>query len=121
MDKKGISLFFGKTRKLLIIFNVFLTMRFLTSRVSNFYSVFRICCCRVSEGIGNPLKFLRGLLTFGDRIYLSEGCQYPLSICQRVLITLYSILKRHLQKGYPVDKDRGCLSSIPLKNLHVKR
>jgi hypothetical protein len=58
---------------------------------------------------------------------LPEGCQYPLILGQRVLITLQSScqrvldnLYRHLQEGCLINKERGNLFAIPLKKLEVK-
>jgi hypothetical protein len=58
---------------------------------------------------------------------LPEGCQHPLILGQRVMITLQSNfqrvlynLYRHLQEGCPISKERGILFAIPLKKLKVK-
>jgi hypothetical protein len=58
---------------------------------------------------------------------LPEGCQHPLILGQRVLLTLRSNcqrvldnLQRHLQEGCPINKERGNLFAIPLKKLKVK-
>ncbi len=82
-------------------------------------------CNRVSEVIGNPLTILqRVLATFENSTYLPEGCQHPLILGHRVLITLQSNcqrvldnLYRHLQDGCPINKERGNLFAIPLEKL----
>jgi hypothetical protein len=58
---------------------------------------------------------------------LPEGCQHPLILGKRVLITLQSScqrvldnLYRHLQEGCPINKESGNLFAIPLKKLKVK-
>jgi uncharacterized membrane protein len=58
---------------------------------------------------------------------LSEGCQYPLILCQRVFIALQSSWQRvlgnpqrYLQEGCPINKEEGNLFAIPVKNLKVK-
>jgi hypothetical protein len=58
---------------------------------------------------------------------LPEGFQHPLILGQRALITLQSNcqrvldnLYRHLQEGFPINKERGNLFAIPLKKLKVK-
>jgi hypothetical protein len=82
----------------------------------------------VSEVIGNPLtNSPDGIGNFANSTYLPEGCQHPLILGQRVLITLQSncqrvldSLYRHLQEGCPINKERGNLFAIPLKKLKVK-
>ncbi len=69
----------------------------------------------------------RVLTNFANSIYLPEGCQHPLILGQRELITLQSNcqrvlykLYRHLQEGCPINKERGNLFAIPLKKLKIK-
>jgi hypothetical protein len=82
----------------------------------------------VLKDLGNPLtNSQRVLATFVSSTYLPEGCQHPLILSQRVMITLQSNfqrvldnLYRHLQEGCPINKERGNLFAIPLKKLKVK-
>jgi hypothetical protein len=82
----------------------------------------------VSEIIGNPLtNFQSVLATFANSTYLPKGCQHPLILGQRVLITLQSNcqrvldnLYRYLQEGYLFNKERANHFAIPLKKLKVK-
>jgi hypothetical protein len=69
----------------------------------------------------------RVLATFANSTYLPEGCQHPLIIGQRVLLTLQSNFQRvldnlygHLQEGCPINNERGNRFAIPLKKLKVK-
>ncbi len=69
----------------------------------------------------------RVLATFANSTYLLEGCQHPLILGQRVLITLQSNgqrvldnLYRHLLEGCPINKEWGNLFAIPLEKLKVK-
>ncbi len=71
----------------------------------------------------------RALATFANSTYLPKGCQHPLILGHRVLITLtlqsncqriLDKLYRHLQEGCPINKKRGNLFAIPLKKLKVK-
>jgi hypothetical protein len=78
----------------------------------------------MSEVIGNPLTNPSG--NFANCTYLPEGCQYPLILGQRVLITSRAVVKevdnlfRHLQEGCLINKERDNLFAIPLKKLEVK-
>ncbi len=56
------------------------------------------------------------MAAFENSTYLPEGCQHPLIIGQRVLLTLQrncqrvlDNLYRHLQEGWPINKERGNL------------
>jgi hypothetical protein len=79
----------------------------------------------VSEVIGNLLTNpSEGLATFANSTYMPKGCQYPLILCQRVLIALHNScqrvmdnLYRHFQDSCPINKERGNLFPIPLKKL----
>jgi hypothetical protein len=63
-----------------------------------------------------------------DGTYLPEGCQHPLILGHRVLLTLQSNcqrvldnLYRHLIEGFPINKEIGNLFAIPMKKLKVKK
>jgi hypothetical protein len=67
------------------------------------------------------------LTIFANSTDLPEGSQYPLILCQRVLISLLNIFQRvldnlykPLQDGYPVNKERSKLFAIPMTKLKVK-
>jgi hypothetical protein len=63
----------------------------------------------VSEVVGNPLtNLLQG----------SEGLGKPLKNTQRVLATFVN--STHLPEGCLIEKERGNLFAIPLKNPKVK-
>ncbi len=69
----------------------------------------------------------RVLTTFANSTYLPEGCQHPLILGHRVLITLQSNcqrvldnLYRHLKEGCSINKERGNLFTQPLKTQKVK-
>jgi hypothetical protein len=71
---------------------------------------------------------LQGYCNFANSTYLPEGCQYPLILGQRVLITLWSNcqrvldnLYRNLQEGCPIIKERGNLFAISPKKRNLKR
>ncbi len=56
-------------------------------------------CLQGSEGMGNPLKNAQRVFgTFVNSTHLPEGCQYPLVLCQRVLMNVKSSLQRVLDK-----------------------
>jgi hypothetical protein len=81
---------------------------------------------KVLKIVGNPLenlsqgarghwqlsgKFVIGCQRFSNSTYLSEGCQYPLIFCQRVLITFQSSWQRVLETSRDI-----CTRVAPLTN-----